>query len=62
MAQHLPHYGRTRGMKVKHFPTRSRSFLQDTSNGEDSPEPLDSGSNSDNEVFFYEFYGYRCGN
>ncbi|XP_028771147.1 uncharacterized protein LOC114728407 isoform X1 [Neltuma alba] len=47
---YLSHYRKTRGKKAKHFSTRSRSLLQDSSNGEDSPEPVDSGSSSDNEV------------
>ncbi|KAI9082547.1 hypothetical protein K1719_035416 [Acacia pycnantha] len=47
---YLPQNCQTRGKKVNHFPTRSRSLLQDRSNGEDSPEPMDSGSNSDNEA------------
>ncbi|XP_054802074.1 uncharacterized protein LOC129305896 isoform X2 [Prosopis cineraria] len=46
----LPHYCQKRGKKVKHFPIRSRSLLQDRSNGGDSPEPMDSGSSSGNEV------------
>ncbi|KAK4282472.1 hypothetical protein QN277_013846 [Acacia crassicarpa] len=47
---YLPQNCQTRGKKVNHFPTTSRSLLQDRSDGEDSPELMDSGSNSDNEA------------
>lgn len=51
LVQYLPHHSRRRGKKVKYFPIRSRSLLRDgIINGEDSPEPMDSGSSSDNEV------------
>lgn len=37
---------------MKHFQIRSRPRLQDRIvDGEDSPEPMDSGSSSDNEVY-----------
>ncbi|XP_027344501.1 uncharacterized protein LOC113857017 [Abrus precatorius] len=47
----LPHDCEGRGKKVQLFQKSGRSHLQDTvADSEDSPEPVDSGSSSDNEV------------
>ncbi|KAF7818225.1 uncharacterized protein G2W53_023680 [Senna tora] len=47
----MPYHSHRRGKKVKNFSIRSRSHFQDRIvDGEDSPEPMDSGSLSDNEV------------